>query len=497
MELQSSFVRGGRAVQEDVSDFRLAVAIVALLMALAGAAAASLAAVQLGFADLSALLSSTLTVEKAIFGGTVMAGAAVLLAMSSDIIGRAIDYLAGMTWSLLVASLPVLAAVVGFAAFGLIVSGSLEIGWAGTLFFIVIVVILIWLVRKQFFGDFEGKDAEQQYWGAIIAIGFIGFLFAPYLLPVLLQLGAWLNADMSWLLLPGDASQQVPNAEAVDAVNNAQHAASDLGSRVENLLQMLVPAAATAAGVTVAVKVVGPPLAGLLDYVGLSRAQVAAGRRLRQPVANALTDEGRLSRLYKVQVNLTPNSAPHELPHLRDSVNNRAIIRILLPSDPNLDLRIFEFEKMRELLADAGVSLTNSLFFIYGSAGIGSAQPICYGTGLELFEILAPAGSDACGRLRGRFSEPFTLALKRGDAPLVATLAEAAREAILRQSPQDDALLATYSLADGEETAKVMREMTSRGLRRMLITSRRAPIERAVVSAAELSAFLLSPPDDA
>lgn len=485
MELQSRSVPGGSAVQDEVSSFRPAVAIAALLIALAGAAAASLAAVRLGFADPAALLSLAPTVEKAIFGATVLLGAAILQAMSGGFIGDAVDITGKIAWRVLIAALPILAAILGFAVFGLVAGGHFPIKWAGTVSFLLVFGVLIWLVHKQFLGNFEEKDSAQQYWGVIVAIAFTGLVFSPYLLDAVLQLGAWFQLDTSWLLVPKDRQGQ-----------GAANDVTNIGSHVEALLQRLVPAAATAAGVTVAVKVVGPPLAGLLDYIGMSDGQRAAGRRLRQPVANVVKDEKKLTKLYKVHVNLTPTSTGQDLPHLRDSTDNRAIIRISLPASPNLDLRIFEFEKMRELLAGSGVSLTNSLFFVYGSGGLGSAPPVCYGTGSELFEILAPPGSDACGRLRGRFSEAFVNALKQGNAPRIATLAEEAREAILAQSPQDDALLATASMAEGEETIEVMREMTSRGLRRILITSRRAPIERAIVSAAELSAFLLAPPEN-
>lgn len=399
-------------------------------------------------------------------------------------IGQALDAADSFIEGCLYALSPLLVLAAGFACYLLLANEVIRIEWAGTLILLTLTGALAWFIRRQLGRDWKSDGASRDFAAALFAICVGGFVFGPYAAETIAGFANWAGLKLDWLLVPADAQ---PTNIAPTAVDEGQ----TLKERIEILLPMVVPFAAAVASVSVVVKLVAPQLEGVLKYIGLSEAQIEAGHRLRQPVANAITSADRLNLTHPQQINLTPTSLSPSAPHMREVDGAKALIRINLPSTPDPRTEAFQFEEMRELMANAGISLPDSLFFVYGAGKAGEAPPLCYGTGLELIELLAPAGSEACARLHGRFSETFTRALKHGDAPTVQSLAEEARQAILSQNPGDDVLLSKTSIREGEELITVMRTMTEHKLRRILVTSHRAPRERAILSAAEISAFLV------
>jgi hypothetical protein len=264
-----------------------------------------------------------------------------------------------------------------------------------------------------------------------------------------------------------------------------------LADKAEKFLTVL-GALAVLFAVSVVAQEVSPALKSVLSYIGLTPQQINAARRLHHPIANAIRGKP-LASQYGVQINITPTSTERDLPHLTATDNN-AIVRIILPSDskvgePHIDFREY-FLLWHEQATSAGVSLANSLVFVYMSAE-RTLGPICYGTALEFFELLEPATDHAQGRLQAQYSETFAEALRTRNRKNVIAIADAARAQILRYNPADDVLLSTTVASEAEDVMTVMRTLAENNLRRILVITDRSPLEMAILGAPELSAFLL------
>jgi predicted transcriptional regulator len=85
--------------------------------------------------------------------------------------------------------------------------------------------------------------------------------------------------------------------------------------------------------------------------------------------------------------------------------------------------------------------------------------------------------------------------LNRNDPDGVIAAVDSARKDLLKHHPHAEVLLSTALVSEKDSVQTVLKKMKECALSRILVMSDKAPIERGVIGAAEISDFLLNEAD--
>lgn len=271
----------------------------------------------------------------------------------------------------------------------------------------------------------------------------------------------------------------------------------DLAGVIDSLSGLLSAVLATAATAYI-VTSVSPDLARIIDYLGLSRAQITAAQKLRKPLSDLIRETKPTDTVFKRDFVITPQSFGRESP-FESTVAGGARIKLVIPRTGGTP-HMFTFEVIKEFLDRAQIEIRDSLFFIYLDDPGMRTEPVCYGTGPEMWELMQPYSGDedrpASGRFRGEFSASFFTALNAGNASVIQAVVENARAFALANNPLDDLLLTRYSLKDTMDVKDALKCMKKHRLRRALVVSTKTPIERAILGMPSIAAYLWDDPDE-
>lgn len=272
----------------------------------------------------------------------------------------------------------------------------------------------------------------------------------------------------------------------------------DLGGQLDSLFGLFGAALATAATFYI-VTSVSPNLLKIIDYIGLSRAQITAAQKLRRPLSDLLRETKPRDALSRREFFITPDSFERESP-LESPIAGGARVKIVAPpigSPPN----IITFDKIKNLLLRAQIDFRDSLFFVYLNDPRTHTKPVCYGTGLELWDLMQRPTADDDGlcraRFRGEFSDDFFGALNSGNAVAIQAVIQAARDQALENNPHDDLLLGKWVLTDTMEVQEALSIMKDNNLRRALVCTTKTPTDRAILGVPSIAAYLWPQPEAA
>ncbi|MBP6011065.1 MAG: hypothetical protein KBA31_02455 [Alphaproteobacteria bacterium] len=318
---------------------------------------------------------------------------------------------------------------------------------------------------------------------AFVAAAVMSFMLIPFLAD---DWNQWAKQTHPELLLhPGN-----PNAHLLATLK-------DLAGVLDSLSGLLSAALATAATVFI-VTSVSPDLSRIIDYLGLSRAQITAAQKLRKPLSDLVRETKPRDALFKREFIVTPQSFEREAP-LESVIAGGARVKLIVPrvgATPDA----FTFDRIRTLLDSAQIEIRDSLFFVYLSDRLASSEPVCYATGPEMWELMQrQVGDDdrpASGRFRGEFSDDFFASLNSGNGRAIQAVIENARAFALSNNPLDDLLLTSVVLKDTMEVKDALTVMRAHNLRRALVCSSKVPVERAVIGVPSIAAYLWADPQE-
>lgn len=319
---------------------------------------------------------------------------------------------------------------------------------------------------------------------AFVAAAVVAFMLVPFLVKDWNQTVGQVHP---WLML-------MPSATQTSLLTTLK----ELAGVLDSLFGLLSATLATAATVYI-VTSVSPDLSRIIDYLGLSRAQITAAQKLRKPLSDLIRETRPRDALFKREFIITPKSFERESP-LESVIAGGARVKLIVPrvgSTPDA----FTFDKIKIMLDRAQIEIRDSLFFVYLDDPQARSEPVCYGTGPELWELMQrQVGDDdrpASGRFRGEFSDSFFGALNTGNARAIQAVIESARAFALLNNPLDDLLLTSVVLKDTMEIKDALTVMKERNLRRALVCSTKTPSERAIIGVPSIAAYLWVDPEEA
>lgn len=327
--------------------------------------------------------------------------------------------------------------------------------------------------RRKTFSEWVGKTWAAFAFGVVGAF-VVSTLFLPY--------------AAEFLRGPLLALMEAPIGSRADELEM-------LIERTEQLWTTIGALAAVFVFVAVA-DTVSPLLHKVLEALGLSENQIKLAKRMLLPVKGVVPKGRQISQLYAKEVQINRPTLRRQFP-LINGAGAKARVKLIIEEQKTFyEGDDFSWTQVDGLLKSADIELTQCLFFVCALDKKQHPKMLCYGTGAELKQLFE-ATKEVPHRLGVTVSEQFVSALNRNDPDGVIAAVDSARKDLLKHHPHAEVLLSTALVSEKDSVQTVLKKMKECALSRILVMSDKAPLERGVIGAAEISDFLLNEADAA